>query len=208
MPSERFFNLPMDKKKRIIESALKEFARVPFDEISINRIIQDADISRGSFYQYFEDKADLQTFLLSDFAEQIKTKTKRCLQEKKGDMFQFFEDGLNFIIDIGMKTPFIYVCKNVFSQMSQCKGCNQDSPIEKDIRLLFEKVTVTMKNEYYQAYDMEDVVVVWEMLLMLVKESIVRIFIMEEPKEEVMEKYQKKVEIMKIGFKSKEKAHV
>ena len=123
-------------------------------------------------------------------------------------MFQFFEDGLNFIIDIGMKTPFIYVCKNVFSQMSQCKGCNQDSPIEKDIRLLFEKVTVTMKNEYYQAYDMEDVVVVWEMLLMLVKESIVRIFIMEEPKEEVMEKYQKKVEIMKIGFKSKEKAHV
>ncbi|MBQ1173145.1 MAG: TetR/AcrR family transcriptional regulator [Lachnospiraceae bacterium] len=208
MPSERFFNLPMDKKKRIIESALKEFARVPFDEISINRIIQDADISRGSFYQYFEDKADLQTFLLSDFAEQIKTKTKRYLQEKKGDMFQFFEDGLNFIIDIGMKTPFIYVCKNVFSQMSQCKGCNQDSPIEKDIRLLFEKVTVTMKNEYYQAYDMEDVVVVWEMLLMLVKESIVRIFIMEEPKEEVMEKYQKKVEIMKIGFKSKEKAHV
>lgn len=208
MPSERFLNLPMNKKKRIIESALKEFARVPFDEISINRIIQDADISRGSFYQYFEDKADLQTFLLSDFAEQIKVKTKRYLQEKRGDMFQFFEDGLNFIVDIGMKTPFIYVCKNVFFQMSQCKSCNQDSPIEKDIRLLFEKVSETMKNEYYQAYDMEDVMIVWELLLMLVKESIMKIFIMEEPKEEIMEKYKKKVEIMKIGFKSKEKAHV
>ena len=44
MPSERFINLPQDKKKRIIDAALKEFARVPFQEISINRIIQDAEI--------------------------------------------------------------------------------------------------------------------------------------------------------------------
>ena len=50
MPSERFLHLPEEKKMRIIKAALKEFARVSYDEISINRIIQDAGIPRGSFY--------------------------------------------------------------------------------------------------------------------------------------------------------------
>ena len=47
-----------EKKRRIKKAALKEFARVPLEEISINRIIRDAEIPRGSFYQYFEDKQD------------------------------------------------------------------------------------------------------------------------------------------------------
>lgn len=208
MPSERFFNLPRDKKKRIVESALKEFARVPFDDISINRIIQDADISRGSFYQYFEDKADLQTFLLSDFAEQIQIKTQRFLQEKRGDMFQFFEEGLYFVIDMGMNTPFINVFKNLFAQMGPCKNGKPDMPIEKEFRDLFDKIIGVMKEEYYQAYDMEDVIIVWEMLLMTFKDTMVMIFIFDEPKEDVIEKYKKKAEIIKTGFKSKEKAHV
>lgn len=204
MPSERFLNLPEDKKMRIIEASLKEFARVPFDEISINRIIQDAGISRGSFYQYFEDKTDLQTFLLTDFLKQVKEKIDIYLNEKRGDMFQFFEDGLKVIVDMGMKSPFRDVCANVFSQMGQHNGCKKDSPFAKDDIILFHKIMDTMKNEYYPNYNMEDIMLVWEMLLILVKESIIKIFIIKEPTDEVIQKYLNKVEIIKIGFESKE----
>ena len=55
---------------------------------------------------------------------------------------------------------------------------------------------------------MEDVIIVWEMLLMTFKDTMAMIFIFDEPKEDVIEKYMKKVEIIKTGFKSKEKAHV
>ena len=177
MPSERFINLPQDKKKRIIDAALKEFARVPFQEISINRIIQDAEISRGSFYQYFEDKTDLQTYLLSDFEDKISEKMQAYLKEKKGDMFQLFEDGVNFIVKIGMESPFINVCKNVFSQMEQCCG-NHSRPFDIEDNGLFFKVMSVMKDEYYQNYEMEDIKIVWEMLIMMLKEAVVRIFIM------------------------------
>ena len=59
MPKETFVKLPEEKKDKIIKEAKKEFARVPFEQTSIKNIVEDADIARGSFYQYFESKEDL-----------------------------------------------------------------------------------------------------------------------------------------------------
>lgn len=49
MASERFCNLPEEKKQRIIAAARDELSRVPYDEVSINRIVKEAGIARGSF---------------------------------------------------------------------------------------------------------------------------------------------------------------
>ena len=46
-------------KNKIIKAAKKEFERVPFEQTSIKNIVEDAEIARGSFYQYFESKEDL-----------------------------------------------------------------------------------------------------------------------------------------------------
>ena len=59
MPKETFLKLPEEKKNKIIKAAKKEFERAPFEQTSIKNIVEDADIARGSFYQYFESKEDL-----------------------------------------------------------------------------------------------------------------------------------------------------
>lgn len=59
MPKDTFFNLSEEKRNRIIDAAVKEFKEYSFDASSINRIIENGEISKGSFYQYFEDKEDL-----------------------------------------------------------------------------------------------------------------------------------------------------
>ena len=59
MPKETFMNLPDVKKNKIIRAAKKEFERVPYEQASIKNIVEDANIARGSFYQYFESKEDL-----------------------------------------------------------------------------------------------------------------------------------------------------
>ena len=64
MPTQTFFRLPSEKRERLTEAAWEEFTRVPFSEASINRIIRGAQIPRGSFYQYFEDKEDLFVHLI------------------------------------------------------------------------------------------------------------------------------------------------
>ena len=50
MPSATFANLPAQKQERLLEAATREFSRRPFSEASINQIIKDAGIPRGSFY--------------------------------------------------------------------------------------------------------------------------------------------------------------
>ena len=59
MPKETFLKLPEEKKNKIIKAAKKEFERVTFEQTSIKNIVEDADIARGSFYQYFDSKEDL-----------------------------------------------------------------------------------------------------------------------------------------------------
>ena len=63
MPKDTFFNLPEDKRELLCKVAIAEFAEYPFDQASVNRIVAKAGIAKGSFYQYFEDKADLFLYL-------------------------------------------------------------------------------------------------------------------------------------------------
>ena len=69
MPYPTFFNLPNEKRQRVMDAVWKEFTNVSYMDASINRIIQDAGISRGSFYQYFSGKADLFSYVLNTIFE-------------------------------------------------------------------------------------------------------------------------------------------
>lgn len=70
MPKETFFNLPEEKRALICEVAVDEFATHSFAQASINRIVTQAGIAKGSFYQYFENKTDLFLYLLQRIAEE------------------------------------------------------------------------------------------------------------------------------------------
>jgi TetR/AcrR family transcriptional regulator len=64
MPKATFFNLPDEKRKLIIELAIEEFAEHDYAQASISRLVEQASIAKGSFYQYFEDKRDLFLYLV------------------------------------------------------------------------------------------------------------------------------------------------
>jgi AcrR family transcriptional regulator len=64
MPKDTFFNLPEEKRTLISKVAVEEFAEYSFEQASINRIVANAGIAKGSFYQYFEDKKDLFLYLV------------------------------------------------------------------------------------------------------------------------------------------------
>jgi TetR/AcrR family transcriptional regulator, transcriptional repressor for nem operon len=54
-------------KKKIVASARKLFNRFGFDGVSINAIMEDADLTRGVFYTYFDSKSDLYAEVLECF---------------------------------------------------------------------------------------------------------------------------------------------
>lgn len=87
MPSTTFLNLPAEKREKLLRAAREEFARVPFPEASINKIVQAAEIPRGSFYQYFADKEALFRYLIGDFGEQLMGMMEALLERHEGDIF-------------------------------------------------------------------------------------------------------------------------
>ncbi len=64
MPKNTFYNLPDEKKNRILEAAMDEFASYSYSEASVNRVIKQSGIAVGSFYQYFEDLKDLYNYVI------------------------------------------------------------------------------------------------------------------------------------------------
>jgi AcrR family transcriptional regulator len=70
MPTATFRRLPAEKRNRIFRAAVREFSRSHFPEASINRIVKDAGIPRGSFYQYFTGKEDLFIYVLEEISRE------------------------------------------------------------------------------------------------------------------------------------------
>lgn len=70
MARPRFSNLDRETRHRILETAAVEFAKRSFEGVSLNQLIDQVGMSKGSFYYYFDDKEDLFTTVV-DFAWQV-----------------------------------------------------------------------------------------------------------------------------------------
>ncbi|SKC76367.1 TetR/AcrR family transcriptional regulator [Maledivibacter halophilus] len=64
MPKQTFFNLSEEKREKILNTAIDEFAKYYYHKASITRIVNNTGIAKGSFYQYFEDKKDLFKYVI------------------------------------------------------------------------------------------------------------------------------------------------
>lgn len=114
MPTDRFYRLPEEKRQIIREAAIKEFARVPFEKASINQIILNADISRGSFYTYFEDKKDVVSFIFEDTHEQMQQCCIQILKDNGGDYFNMFAEMFNYFVEkLQETTDMIDMARNL-----------------------------------------------------------------------------------------------
>ncbi len=112
MPKETFLNLSDEKRERFIEEAFREFAWYNFEAASINRIIKNLGIARGSVYQYFEDKLDLWLYL-KEYAEGQKVRYIRSV--RRTDFASFWDyyqalylKGIDFDLEQPLCSQFLY----------------------------------------------------------------------------------------------------
>lgn len=95
MPSERFKRLPEEKQKKIRDACMAEYTRTTIEKASLNRMIEDAGISRGSFYTYFDSKWDVLGYLCESFINEFYECGVRCLEAAQGDIWEMLGRFLN-----------------------------------------------------------------------------------------------------------------
>lgn len=153
MPSQTYLNLPKEKQDKFISCAMKEFSKRSFDEVSINKIISDASISRGSFYMYFSDKEDLFEYLLENHRQKLGEVIIKNFCINSGDLRESFIGIFDTILDwftnyedldffkntymyMNSKTEKYIKPHNLFFEIKQY--INTDNLKENDLELLFD----------------------------------------------------------------------
>ena len=101
MPTNTFFNLPAEKKHKILKAANKEFARVPLEQASIKNIVEDAEIARGSFYQYFENKQDLFDYIMTSKTGDMEKNLMEMIEKENGNIINIFINMYDHLIEVG-----------------------------------------------------------------------------------------------------------
>jgi len=98
MPRDTFFNLPEDKRCKILEAAKAEFSEHELYKSRVSNIIKNAEIPRGSFYQYFEDLEDLYYFVIDEFFEGFYYHGGKYSDETN-DLFEFSINSFEYDYD-------------------------------------------------------------------------------------------------------------
>ena len=83
----QFDRLNPEKKERIINAALKEFAQNGYEKASTNEIIKEAEIAKGSLFNYFNSKKELYLFLL-DYVTKIIEEIYSKVDWNETDLFE------------------------------------------------------------------------------------------------------------------------
>ncbi len=131
MPKSTFYNLRKDKQEAVLSAAREEFTRVPLNEASIAQIIKKAEIPRGSFYQYFENKDDLFIEIAKQEAKKKFDLFNELFKDNEGDILKTVESFVKVAIENLEVEDNKSLQKNIFISMDE-KMRNKMIPHHKD----------------------------------------------------------------------------
>lgn len=206
MPKETFLKLSKEKQQKVINAGKKEFARVPIENVSIKKIVEEADIARGSFYQYFENKEDLLIYILKENSEKLNTKLKNKVKETNGDVFELYiflyDSMIEEFTDNSDQELFRQIFinlkssdENVFDLVKRTKP--------QDIIDYYEQIDKSnLKIENY-----EDLVIICDMLNVITRRALIKNF-KNKSKEDCRKMFLKEIEYLKHGIEKKEEKDV
>lgn len=206
MPTQRFMNLREEKKKAIVQAAVKEFARVPYAQTSINQIVKDAGISRGSFYTYFEDKDDLLRYVVGGFQEKCRQTIFQVLEEKHGDFCETIYCLLGRAMEQGGDFAS-QMYRNALTDgglASQSRVLGLEGVLTRDqvYRQFIHELYERMDRERFPVADEETLGSLGEILLLVAGRAAAMFYLGMEDRDTLLRGVRKQLEILKNGASS------
>ena len=202
MPKETFLKLSEEKKQKVLNAAKREFARVPIEQVSIKNIVENAEIARGSFYQYFESKEDLLAYILKENADEIDTKIKNKIYETKGNIFDAYIELYDLMVKKFVENTEQEFFKQIFINLRLS---------DESLFTLIKSVKPQNIIKYFEMFDKtslkinekNDFILICDMLNGITRRAIVKNF-KGNSQEECRQNFLKQIDYLKYGIIKKE----
>ena len=198
MPKSTFYNLNIEKREKIEKAIRNEFGKKSFSKASISNIIEEANIPRGSFYQYFEDKEDAIKYVISNFIEVEKRQMKKILEENNGDIFETAIGIYQYIVDKNSDDQEIILCKNILQTMK-----DENINVFEEIRLeknntnsksLINTTNLNVKND-------EDIKYIMKIISVVVRAETIEVMSQRKSKEQGLEELKAQIKLLQEGLR-------
>ena len=105
-----------EKENRLLETAFKLFTEKGIKSTSIQDIVDNAKVAKGTFYLYFKDKYEIRDILITKKSEKL---FSEALFKMRKNYIQDFSDQIifiiNYVIDELVKNPLLlkFISKNL-----------------------------------------------------------------------------------------------
>jgi len=193
--------LSEQKRKKLLESAEMEFTRAPLFEASIANIIKTAGISRGSFYQYFQDKEDLYFYLLEDKLKKGKIYFSGLLAKHHGDLIEALIELQNyFLLALSdeeekqfLKNALLYTTHRVESSFTSIWDTYLDNQE-------FKKVGELINREYLNSTAEKELLHIFKMVSALAFNNLIEKTVKGLSDEEAMDSFKLSMSLLKQGI--------
>ncbi len=197
MPKETFFNLKLDKREKIEAALVNEFSRTTFEKASISNIIEEAQIPRGSFYQYFEDKEDAVKYIMQKYAKLEKEKLYNLLIETNGDIFETTLKMYDYIIEVSRNEKYLKICKNIMQELRKNNvNVFEQVPSEKEQNELNKAIDTSNLNIHKK----DDLNYIMKILMTITRTVTLEAISNQITKEQGRIELERKLEILKKGM--------
>ncbi|MEX1375928.1 MAG: TetR/AcrR family transcriptional regulator [Eubacteriales bacterium] len=143
---ERFKNIDPDKRDRIINAAIDEFAANGYEKASTNEIVKNAGISRGLLYHYFKDKEELYDVLTKYSIETFVEKINSSIDWDEPDIFERLKQITFVKIEVSRVYPKLFnFVVNIF-----LKDMNVQTM--EDAYAFYEKLGINIQELFANVY--------------------------------------------------------
>lgn len=197
MPTKTFFNLREEKRQRIEKALITEFSKGSFEQASITNIIKEANIPRGSFYQYFVDKKDAIKYLIEKFVLSDHERIYQCLVETKGDIFDAAVRVYDYRTSNAILNFDIQLVKNILEELRKNNiNIFENKDIlknEKSLMEFIDKDKLNLKSD-------KDLYYFMRIITAIIRSVTMEVLSERISKEEGKEILEKELEILKNGM--------
>ena len=195
-----FFNLNIEKREKIKKAIINEFSKNTIAKASISNIVEEAQIPRGSFYQYFEDKEDALKYIIDEFIKVEREEIKDSLKRNNGDIFVTSIDIFRYVSKKSYNDTDMMLCHNIIQKLKEenvniFDGINYKSMYKanKENGNIINTDILKIENE-------EDLKYIMKILTVVIRASIMDVVTKKKSEEKAEEELEKQIEILKRGM--------
>lgn len=144
--NEKFFELPEEKRLRIINAGFEIFSQSDYKKASTEDIAAKAGISKGLLFYYFHDKRSLYLFLYDSASSLMKETVMDAHFNEITDVFEMFEYAAEKKYAVLAKSPHVmdFIMRAYYAEKEA---------VFEELNKRFEQMTAEIYGVYFARLD-------------------------------------------------------